>query len=228
MMAFEFLGGNVHCGRPWHEYGAPYALTDCIDHTAGCGAVLENVLFGDPARCHDPMRLADVQGLAALRVADARAELLPLARARLDGRPAGVREPLRGEPGALRDLPAQAELVRRDDLGAAPEPRHPRDAGLHRRPGRRPGQGLLPDRHRPVRGPAGDQPGQARGGARDRGVRAVRLPAVQRPAALRPCPDRPRAGRGVRLRGAPDGADQQVRQRPGRRCRRQRVRRAWS
>ena len=25
-MAFEFLGGDVHCGRPWHKYGAPYAL----------------------------------------------------------------------------------------------------------------------------------------------------------------------------------------------------------
>ena len=55
-MAFEFLGGMAHCGRPWHKYGAPYALEDCADHTAsgGCGAVLENVLYGNPARCHDP------------------------------------------------------------------------------------------------------------------------------------------------------------------------------
>jgi hypothetical protein len=56
MMAFEFLGGRAHCGRPWSPYGAPYALTDCPDHTAtrGCGAVLDNVLYGNPARCHDP------------------------------------------------------------------------------------------------------------------------------------------------------------------------------
>jgi microsomal dipeptidase-like Zn-dependent dipeptidase len=56
-MAFEFLGGRAHCGRPWHRFGAPYALRDCIDHEAsdGCGAVLENVLFGNPARCHDPV-----------------------------------------------------------------------------------------------------------------------------------------------------------------------------
>jgi hypothetical protein len=56
MMAFEFLGGKVHCGRPWSPYGAPYALTDCLDHQVGngCGAVLENVLYGNPARCHDP------------------------------------------------------------------------------------------------------------------------------------------------------------------------------
>jgi hypothetical protein len=56
MMAFDFLGGRVHCGRPWHPYGAPYALTDCPDHSlsGGCGAVLENVLYGNPARCHDP------------------------------------------------------------------------------------------------------------------------------------------------------------------------------
>ena len=56
MMAFEFLGGSVHCGRPWHRYGVEHALRDCIDHEVGngCGAVLENVLYGNPARCHDP------------------------------------------------------------------------------------------------------------------------------------------------------------------------------
>jgi hypothetical protein len=57
MMAFEFLGGRAHCGRPWHRYGAPYALVDCPDHQVGngCGAVLENALFGNPVRCHDPV-----------------------------------------------------------------------------------------------------------------------------------------------------------------------------
>ncbi|HEY1357402.1 MAG TPA: hypothetical protein VGF21_03765, partial [Thermoleophilaceae bacterium] len=56
MMAFEFLGGRAHCGRPWSPYGAPYALKDCPDHaaTGGCGAVLDNVLYGNPARCHSP------------------------------------------------------------------------------------------------------------------------------------------------------------------------------
>lgn len=54
-MAFEFLGGRAHCGRPWHEYGAPYALVDCPDHTAtgGYGGVLESVLSGEPN--HDPV-----------------------------------------------------------------------------------------------------------------------------------------------------------------------------
>jgi microsomal dipeptidase-like Zn-dependent dipeptidase len=54
-MAFEFLGGKAHCGRPWHKYGAPYALRDCPDHEVGngCAAILENVLYGEPARCHD-------------------------------------------------------------------------------------------------------------------------------------------------------------------------------
>ena len=56
-MAFEFLGGKAHCGRPWSPYGAPYALVDCPDHQAGhgCAAVLENALYGNPARCHDPV-----------------------------------------------------------------------------------------------------------------------------------------------------------------------------
>ncbi len=54
-MAFEFLGGGVHCGKPWHRYGAPYALVDCDDHTAtgGNGAVLEAILSGEPT--HDPV-----------------------------------------------------------------------------------------------------------------------------------------------------------------------------
>ena len=54
-MAFEFLGGAAHCGKPWDQYGAPYALVDCPDHTAtgGYGGVLESVLSGEPH--HDPV-----------------------------------------------------------------------------------------------------------------------------------------------------------------------------
>ena len=44
-MTFEYLGGNFHCGRPWHPYGVPYAMVDCPDHYPnGAGAVGENVL----------------------------------------------------------------------------------------------------------------------------------------------------------------------------------------
>jgi microsomal dipeptidase-like Zn-dependent dipeptidase len=54
-MAFEFLGGDAHCGRPWHKYGAPYALVDCPDHTltGGFGGALEDVMSGEPH--HDPV-----------------------------------------------------------------------------------------------------------------------------------------------------------------------------
>lgn len=53
--AHEFLGGKVHCGRPWHPWGAPYALVDCPDHIAnGVGAVIENFLSaGSPVGTHD-------------------------------------------------------------------------------------------------------------------------------------------------------------------------------
>lgn len=57
-MAFEFLGGNVHCGRPWHPYGVTYALKDCPDHYVanGRGAVLEDLLnSGTPGHGHDPI-----------------------------------------------------------------------------------------------------------------------------------------------------------------------------
>lgn len=54
-MAFEFLGGDIHCGRPWHRYGVAYALRDCVDHTVtgGNGAAVEALLSGNPT--HDPV-----------------------------------------------------------------------------------------------------------------------------------------------------------------------------
>jgi len=55
-MAFEFLGGQLHCGRPWSPYGVKTALTDCPDHTltGGSGAVVENFLKGGvPVAPHD-------------------------------------------------------------------------------------------------------------------------------------------------------------------------------
>ena len=68
-MAYEFLGGSAHCGQPFHRFGAPYALRDCVDHApsgdtagAGCGAVLDNVLYGNPARCHSPMGWPTFEG----------------------------------------------------------------------------------------------------------------------------------------------------------------------
>jgi microsomal dipeptidase-like Zn-dependent dipeptidase len=55
-MSFEFLGGRVICGRPWHPYGVTFALVDCPDHGQhGETAVLEMVLSGgDPATGHSP------------------------------------------------------------------------------------------------------------------------------------------------------------------------------
>jgi hypothetical protein len=56
LMASEFLGGRVHCGRPWHPYGISYALVDCPDHTAtrGYGALVEDFVSGHaPGSGHD-------------------------------------------------------------------------------------------------------------------------------------------------------------------------------
>jgi hypothetical protein len=55
MMAFEFLGGRVRCGRPWHRFGVDHALVDCPDHEpGGRGAVLEAILSGgNPVTGHD-------------------------------------------------------------------------------------------------------------------------------------------------------------------------------
>lgn len=54
--AYEFLGGDAHCGEPWNPGGPAAALVDCPDHYPnGSAAVLENVLYGDPLHTHDPV-----------------------------------------------------------------------------------------------------------------------------------------------------------------------------
>ena len=55
-MNFEYLGGNFHCGRPWHRYGIPSALPDCasIEGPKGAAAPIQNFLnFGSPVAPHD-------------------------------------------------------------------------------------------------------------------------------------------------------------------------------
>jgi microsomal dipeptidase-like Zn-dependent dipeptidase len=46
-MAFEFLGGELRCGRPWHEYGVEYALGSCNDEKNPLNGVLEVPLGGN-------------------------------------------------------------------------------------------------------------------------------------------------------------------------------------
>jgi microsomal dipeptidase-like Zn-dependent dipeptidase len=54
--AYEFLGGDAHCGEPWNPRGPAAALVDCPDHYPnGAAAVLENALYGNPVRTHDPV-----------------------------------------------------------------------------------------------------------------------------------------------------------------------------
>jgi hypothetical protein len=53
-MAFEFLGGGAHCGRPWSPFGVTVALVDCPDHEESGGvSPLETALNGSPS--HDPV-----------------------------------------------------------------------------------------------------------------------------------------------------------------------------
>jgi hypothetical protein len=53
--AFEFLGGDFHCGQPWSRYGAPYALpASCAHYEQGANGGFESFLdFGGPTRPSD-------------------------------------------------------------------------------------------------------------------------------------------------------------------------------
>lgn len=55
LTAFEFIGGQIHCGQPWSRYGITHALVDCLDHEPnGLGAWWENLAGGGyPTFTHD-------------------------------------------------------------------------------------------------------------------------------------------------------------------------------
>ena len=55
LMAWQFLGGRLHCGRPWHRFGAPYALVDCPDHYANGASAVDPVYSGGGYTTHDPV-----------------------------------------------------------------------------------------------------------------------------------------------------------------------------
>jgi hypothetical protein len=54
--AFEFIGGDFHCGRPWHPFGVTFALPDCasIQGPQGSAAPVQNFVdYGEPEHPHD-------------------------------------------------------------------------------------------------------------------------------------------------------------------------------
>jgi len=52
--AFEFLGGDFHCGKPWDPYGIAYALPDCRPYEQGTNGLAEGFLdYGSPVHPHD-------------------------------------------------------------------------------------------------------------------------------------------------------------------------------
>ncbi len=57
LMGFELFGGQWHCGRPWHPYGAPYALPDCTSLRSGTNGV-----FADFLETGSPVSTADRRG----------------------------------------------------------------------------------------------------------------------------------------------------------------------
>ena len=152
MMAFEFLGGHAHCGEPWHKFGAPYALKDCEDHEPnGCAAVLETGLGGDP--CHDTGGWPNFDGWPDYHSLTHESSYYRwLERAHLGGLRIFVNlmvenrvlceiypdmSVVQGEPKTNCD---EMDTVRRENAADRAA------RGLHRRAGRRTGQGLLPHR----------------------------------------------------------------------------------
>ncbi len=56
LTAFEFIGGDFHCGRPWSPLGVTVALPDCasIQGPQGTAAPVQNFVdYGSPEHPHD-------------------------------------------------------------------------------------------------------------------------------------------------------------------------------
>jgi hypothetical protein len=56
LTAFEFIGGDFHCGRPWDPFGVTFALPDCasIQGPQGANAPVQNFVdYGEPVHPHD-------------------------------------------------------------------------------------------------------------------------------------------------------------------------------
>ena len=222
-MAFEFLGGDAHCGRPWRPVRAPYALVDCPDHTVtgGYGGVLEEVLSGEPH--HDPVGWPTFKDWPAPDSLTHEGTYYRwLERSWRGGQRIFVN--LLVENNQLCMLyPLKRNSCDDMDSIRLQAKRHVPDAGLHRRAVRR-------ARARASTG-SSRNPFQARKviNAGKMAVvmgietsRAVRLHVEARHADLLDRRHRPAARRGAQARRPPDGAGQQVRQRAGRRGRRHR------
>ena len=149
--AFEFLGGRFHCGRPWSPYGVTVAMRDCADHYPnGAGAVARTSSPpAAPNGTHSPEGWPSFAGWP-------RDESLThegtywkwIERAWRSGLRIMVNDLV--ENRALCELyPLQAERLQRDGERVQAGRGHVRPPGLHRRPVRRPRQGLLPDRQEP-------------------------------------------------------------------------------
>ena len=215
MMAFEFLGGRVHCGRPWSPYGVATALQDCPDHGPnGIGAVGENTLsYGNPVGTHDTRGwpiLKDWPHHASLTHEQTyykwverswRSGLRMFVNLLVDNEVLCTAYPLKKNScNEMDGVRLQAKRLRelQDYVDA-------QNGG--------PGKGWFRIVTDAVRGPPRHQRGQARRRDGHRGLQAVRLRRPGRPAGVHGGADRRAPEGGLRPRRARHGAREQVRQR---------------
>ena len=191
-MTFEFLGKRFHCGKPWDAYGIEAALPDCssIEGPQGTAAPLQNMLnYGNPAQPHDTRGYPQLTQWGPSNLTYEGTYWKWIQRAWM----AGLRLMVMGinENRILCQLQANRETNcnEMDTVRRGLKDVHELQDYVDAQAGG-PGQGLLPDRHRPLPGPQGHQRGQDGRRPGDRGLRAVRLLGLG-PADLRPGPGRP-------------------------------------
>jgi hypothetical protein len=140
-MAFEFLGGELRCGRPWHPYGVEFALGNCEEEGQALNRFLEVPLGGNPPT--DPVAEYDPVGWPTFNYWPRNRTLTHeqfywrwLERGPR-GRPAPDDQPAGRQHGPVPAVPGEEEQLQRDGRRAPAGPAAVRAAGLRRRPGRR-------------------------------------------------------------------------------------------
>ena len=183
-MTFEYLGGNFHCGRPWHPYGIPYALPDCSLDRGAAGRRRRrsrtSSTSATPRQPHDTSGYPKLTAWGAGNLTYEGTYWRWIERAWLGGLRLMVMSV--NENRVLCELQAnrktncdEMDTVRRgfEDIRELQRYVDAQAGG--------PGKGFFQIVTDPLRGAARDQPGQDGGRARDRGLRAVRLPRLGAP-----------------------------------------------
>ena len=126
LTAFEFIGGDFHCGRPWSPFGVTVALPDCaaIQGPQGTAAPVQNFVdYGAPVHPHDTVGWPTFKDWPGPTKLSYEGTYYTGHQARLPRRAAAHRHRPRGQRGAVHDHADEAQPLQRHGRACTCRPR---------------------------------------------------------------------------------------------------------